>query len=934
MHQHAAGSVKAAGRRASAKSGSKSAPKASATSPKPDMASADVSKSKSSNSKSSKSKSDSAKIVNKTASTPLLSSFIGRIVGSCLQYRYLIIALSFVVAGLSGYFAATHLVLNTDINKLISPNLEWRKHELSFETLFPGSFNTTTAVVDAPTPEQADQATTALVGELSKQPELFHSVNELGEGNPFFARNGLLFQPLAEVEHSTKMLAESAQLIVTMARDPSLRGLTQSLSYVMTGIQGGLLKIDEIPDSLNHFSDTIEHVTAGKSVNFSWHELLNTRPSTPSELRRFIDARPVLDYSALEPGQKADDAIREAARQLPAEYGARVRLTGSVPMSDEEFSTLSEGAEVNGIATVVVVLVILWLALRSGRIILAVAINLFIGLAITAALGLMLVGSLNPISFAFAVLFVGLGVDFGIQFAVRYRTERHDVDDLKLALVKAGKSVGAPLTLAAAAVAAGFLSFVPTDYRGVSELGQIAGVGMLIAFVTSITVLPCLLSVLNPPGEPAEIGYRVLAPVDRFLENHRILVVGGTGLVALLGLPLLYFLTFDFNPIDLRSPKVESVATFLDLRNDPSLGANAVNVVEPTLDAAVAAADRLGKLPEVETTRTLKTFVPEDQNRKLKAIAALDKKVGAALRSDATAAPPTDAEKVSALKSAADLLIQTAGTDAGPGAAAAKRLAANLMKVAQGDQSLRDKIETTFVAPLKVVLSELRTLLQARRITSKNLPDDIAREWVGQDHRQARVEVLPKGDPNNNDVLRAFARAVLAVYPNATGGPISILQSGDTIVHAFFEAGGYALVSIALILWVVLRRFGDVCLTLLPLILAGVLTLEICVLIGMPLNFANIIALPLLLGVGVAFKIYYITAWRAGQVNLLQSSLTRAVLWSALTTATAFGSLWLSNHPGTSSMGKLLALSLVTTLCAAVLFQPALMGRPRVIEDR
>ncbi len=140
-------------------------------------------------------------------------------------------------------------------------------------------------------------------------------------------------------------------------------------------------------------------------------------------------------------------------------------------------------------------------------------------------------------------------------------------------------------------------------------------------------------------------------------------------------------------------------------------------------------------------------------------------------------------------------------------------------------------------------------------------------------------------------------------------------------------------ISIAILLWIVLRRFGDVLLTLVPLLLAGLVTLEVCVLIGMPLNFANIIALPLLLGVGVAFKIYYIMAWRAGQTNLLQSSLTRAVIWSALTTATAFGSLWLSSHPGTSSMGKLLALSLVTTMCAAVLFQPALMGKPRTAEE-
>ena len=189
--------------------------------------------------------------------------------------------------------------------------------------------------------------------------------------------------------------------------------------------------------------------------------------------------------------------------------------------------------------------------------------------------------------------------------------------------------------------------------------------------------------------------------------------------------------------------------------------------------------------------------------------------------------------------------------------------------------------------------------------------------------------MTPKGDQNDVAVLRRFAEAVNAAYPNAIGGPVSILESGNTVVKAFIQAGIYALCSIALLLWIVLRRIGDVLLTLVPLLLAGALTLELCVLIGMPLNFANIIALPLLLGVGVAFKIYYIMAWRAGQTDLLQSSLTRAVVWSALATATAFGSLWLSSHPGTSSMGKLLALSLLTTMFAAVLFQPALMGAPR-----
>jgi len=232
------------------------------------------------------------------------------------------------------------------------------------------------------------------------------------------------------------------------------------------------------------------------------------------------------------------------------------------------------------------------------------------------------------------------------------------------------------------------------------------------------------------------------------------------------------------------------------------------------------------------------------------------------------------------------------------------------------------------VIPLEVALERLRSRLQAQTVTLETLPADLVSQWRTADGR-ARVSVAPNGDPTSNEVLRGFAEAVLAVEPTATGLPVSVLEARHTIVRAFFEAGAWALLSITVLLWITLRRFSDVLLTLVPLILAGVVTLELCVLIGLPLNFANIIALPLLLGVGVAYKIYYIMAWRAGKTNLLQSTLTRAVIFSALATATAFGSLWFSNHPGTSSMGQLLALSLLCTMAAAVLFQPVLMGPPR-----
>jgi hopanoid biosynthesis associated RND transporter like protein HpnN len=601
-------------------------------------------------------------------------------------------------------------------------------------------------------------------------------------------------------------------------------------------------------------------------------------------------------------------------------------------MGDEEFSTLQEGAWMNTIGTVIIVLVILYLALKSKRLILAVFINLFAGLAMTAALGLIMVGALNMISVAFAVLFVGLGVDFGIQFSVKYRAERFAHQGLKDALVRAAADIGVPLTLAAAAVAAGFLSFLPTDYLGLSELGEIAGVGMIIAYLTSITLLPALITVMNPEGEPEPVGYASLAPVDEFLQRHRIGIVAGTVGIALIGLPLLYWLSFDFDPIHLRNPRTEAVSTLLDVQSDPAIGFSSVNVIAPSVAAAETVAANLQKLPEVARTMSLASFIPDDQEQKLADLRALDQAIGGSLREPGDDEPATDAENVEAITKLANRLRTTAGDTTGAGADAARRLATALDTLAKASEPVRQHTAAAFLVPLKVDLKQLSDFLQAEPVTTESLPAILKSQWVTQDGK-ARVQVFPKGNTNDTAVLRRFAQAVTAAYPDATGGPISILESGDTVVGAFVHAGLYALLSIAFLLWIVLRRFTDVLLTLVPLLLAGILTLELCVLVGMPLNFANIIALPLLLGVGVAFKIYYIMAWRAGQTKLLQSSLTRAVIWSALTTATAFGSLCLSSHPGTSSMGELLALSLFCTLGAAVLFQPALMGTPREIDD-
>ena len=858
----------------------------------------------------------------------MLTSIVVQIVRTCTRFATLTLLTGLVLATAAGYYTVGHFAINTDINTLISSNLDWRQRDQQFDKAFDRDAMIL-AVVEAPTPEQTSAAAAALEQKLKDDKTNFQSMQPLGSGE-FFDKNGLLFLPTDEVGKIAGQFGAAAPLIEIMAGDPSIRGLTGALETGLAGVKRGEVKLDNTARPFNMISQTVEDILNKGNASFSWRELTSDTALGDADRRAFIEFKPVLDYNSLEPGKEATDAIRGAAVDLdfPGKYQARVRLTGPVPIANEEYATVQDGAIVNGIGTVLVVLLILWMALHSAKIIFAVFVNLFIGLSLTTAAGLLMVGSLNLLSIAFAVLFVGLGVDFGIQFSVRYRSERFKNDNLSQALEEAARRSAVPLSLAAMATAAGFLCFMPTDYKGISELGEIAGAGMLIAFTSSITVLPAMLKLLNPPGEMEPVGYAFLAPLDHFLERHRLPIIVGTLVVAVAGMPLLYFMKFDFNPMNLRNPKAESIATFLDLRKDPNTGANAIDVMTNSEADAKAIEAKLEKLPEVLRVMSLDSFIPQDQAPKLKLIAQAAKLLGPALNPDSIDAPPSDRENVDSLKSAAENLRKTAGDDKGAGAVASRRLGDALAKLAASDEATRNKAQEIFITPLKVVIEQLKNALLAQPVSLQTLPAELVNGWKAKDGLM-RVEALPRGDPNDNDNLRKFAAAVLAAEPTAIGGPVSILKSGDTVVAAFVHAGAYALLVISLLLWITLRRITDVLLTLVPLLVAGAVTLEICVLIKLPLNFANIVALPLLLGIGVAFKIYYVTAWRSGRTNLLQTSLTRAIFFSALTTATAFGSLWLSSHPGTSSMGKLLALSLVTTLAAVLLFQPALMGKPR-----
>jgi uncharacterized protein len=854
-------------------------------------------------------------------------------------------------------YVAGHFAISTDTESLISQDVTWRREASRFDRAFPGKSDEIVVVVDGRTAELAEAAAAAITADLQARPDLVRAVSRPGAG-AFFDQEGLLYLPRGEVQAKLDALLRAQPLLGPLAADPSLRGALGSLTTALDQASGAPDKLAGLERPLQATGDVVQAALSGRPAWFPWSELVQAK-SDPDALRQIVLVEPKLDYAELAPGARATQAIRDAARRLgfTRARGVNVRVTGSVPLDDEQLQSLADGVPAIAAAMLLGVCGLLWLAVRSPKTILAILVTVAVGLAATAAFGLLLYGRFNLISVAFVALFVGLGVDFAIQFAVAFRAEQALAalvyrpapladrlgpadapavrEPLSLENAKAAGAAGAhtgrALMIAAAATSLGFYAFWPTAYVGFSELGVIAGTGMILAFVLSLTLLPALLSLLRPGGGAAEAGFARLGPVGMALVGRRRAILWTGAAVAVGCCLLLPALRFDFDPVSLDSPRTESVSTLRDLARNPETTLNTLDVLARTPEGGRRLAARLASLPEVAHAVTLTSFVPDDQAAKLAMISDADGLLDPSLNPFDTSPSPTPAETMQSLATARDVLLK-ASASGGPASAQARRLADLLARLRQAPQAARDRVETAVTATLPTLLRQARAALTAHQVTLESLPPDLVRDWRAADGR-VRIQVFPKGDTNRPAALDRFVAAVQTIAPDAVGAPIAVRGSQDTILQAFAAAMTLSTVAILALLFVVLRRTRDVALTLAPVALAALLTFASCAVFRIPINFENIVAVPLLVSVGTAFTIYFTLAWRRGATNLLDTSVARAVVFSAATTGLAFGSLCLSPHPGTSTLGALLVLSLGWTLACTLLLQPALLGLPRMRQS-
>jgi hopanoid biosynthesis associated RND transporter like protein HpnN len=861
----------------------------------------------------------------------MIAGFLERVVGASVAGARIVVLFFLLLAAASIALAATQLSVSTDIGGLFSMKLPWKQQEAALKADFPQFTSLIVAVIDARIPEEADVTAHGLAAALAPDAKHFKSVRE-PENSPYLNQEGLLFLPVPQLQAVLDNTVDAEPFLGQLVADPSARGLFGALGLIAEGAKHGQTPPASFDPAFAAFHQTMAAALAGHAQPLSWQTLLAGPAANLAGPDRIVLLQPRLDFHSVEPGGAATAAMRAAAAQLPyvRNGDAHVHITGDEPLADEEFSAAAKGAVTGLVISLLLVMLWLFLALRSWRLILPVLLTLLLGLALTTGFAAEAVGTLNLISVAFAILFVGIAVDFAIQFTVRFREMRHVLRDSDgqagetgQALRLTARRVGIQVLIASLATASGFLAFVPTSFRGVAELGLIAGAGMLIAFVCTVTFLPAMLRLMHPRAEGQEIGFAGLAPVDRFLAAWRVPVVAVFGLLFVAGIGLSTRLQFDSNTLHTKSPNSEAVKTLMRLLRNPVTNPFTVSIIRPDVAQAASLAPALDRLPLVDHTVNLLSFVPQDQAAKLAAVADAATVLSPVIQPPpALPAPDAAAIKASARTAAALLLPVLPQLPAGN----------PLRAIVEDLQALQGAPDTAVMAAndalvrfLPMQLARLRLALTAKSVTAADIPADLRRDWVTPEGR-ARIQAVPKVAVSQGSSLARFVAQVKTVAPDAGGPAVAIAATAATITGAFIQAGISAVLAIAVILVLALRGVRDAALVLAPLLLSAAMTGLIVVLAGMDLNYANVIALPLLLGVGVSFNIYFVMNWRAGEPARLASPTARAVVFSALTTGTAFGSLAVSYHPGTASMGTLLLISLGCTLLSTLVCVPAMLA--------
>ncbi|MBV31479.1 MAG: hypothetical protein CMP46_03085, partial [Rickettsiales bacterium] len=758
------------------------------------------------------------------------------------RFSVFILLAAILLASASLIYSSNNLTINTSTTDMLSKDLEFRKNYENLKSNFPSLSNNILIVITGETPDLSEDVAKQLSTFLKKEKDLFSFVFD-AKNDPFFLQNGLLYLDTDELEDLSDNLARFQPFLASLSSDASLGNFFKILNRAVEN--------KSIPekDLTRVFSSMMK--TLYQNIPMSWQSLMNENfADSQSNLNyHFIIAKPKTDFSTLQPAAAAIQKIREISNDILflkpfPENSVSIRLTGGIVLEQEEMDSALEGAIKAGIVSLFLVGILIFFAYRSFRLVIASIFFLITALSLTFAYATFFVGQLNLISIAFVILFIGIGIDLAIQFCLKYKEETVAGRRNARALENTVKNIGLAMAISSIAACIGFLSFVPTAYVGLAELGIIAGGSMVIAFFTSILLLPAFLKIFplkSSDGKESQNSI-TLTLIQFGYRRCRLVIIFTIFLSLIFTFVVLPKLEFDFDPMNLKDPETESYITATELMKNSDDPYYTINFVSDDLDQAKQVSSDLEKLPTVKKAISINDLLTSDQENKIQIIDEMKLFLSPILGSQRM--HKLESKVLSPQKEINHFIGYLDST----GSKENKLLADSLRYFVTDAYLLRD-LEFLLLDSFHGRLERIRASLEAKPFTIEDLPQMVRDRNQGKDGNYL-VTVYPSKDLSTLGNLKEFVREVRKVVPSATDNAVLLLEAGKEVTKAFVMAGSIAFVAIVILLLLMFRNLIDTVLVLIPLVVAMIYSGAIAVFLGLNLNFANIIALPLLFSLG------------------------------------------------------------------------------------
>jgi hopanoid biosynthesis associated RND transporter like protein HpnN len=633
-------------------------------------------------------------------------------------------------------------------------------------------------------------------------------------------------------------------------------------------------------------------------------------------------------------------ALREKIARLQKEFSdIQAGVTGIEALNQDEMGVAFEDMGVATLISLVGLALLLMLFWRGWRLPLLEMIELSVGLSCTFGLTTLFIGHLNILSITFAPLLLGLSIDYGIHFLARYQEEARQPGVSKEEAVQAVMlKVGPGILLAGVTAALSFFPLVFTGFKGLAELGMITSMGMITSTVTTLCLLPVLTILFG--GAVGRRNPAVPAPGARLgfgrSRAWMILVPGGAALaLSLWAAPRV---SFDLNLLGLQSREAESVVWEKRLLEGSKKSSMAAALLVDSLDAVRPKMEVLEGLPTVSEAQSILSFLPRDQEQKIRILREISPLVAGI---EPLSAPDRDID-LSGLDEVLGQIRFKMTERTGSDVRLSEPLQNQMERVRESIDSLRqrfrsmppgligslEEFERALMRDLGEKLELVRTNARAAPMRISDLPEPLVQRFVSGDGRYL-IRIFPAVDIYNRDLLGSFVGEVVAVAPEAAGEPVSWFFFTKAFRDACIGAAVYAVGFILVVLLLTFRDLGTALLVVTPLVIGTAWTFGLMALLDIDLNLANTVFLPLVVGAGVEYGIIImrrrLEEEGGAETVALPWSTLKGVALAGLTTAVGFGSLTISSHQGIYSLGLLAAVGSLSILAAAVLFLPAIL---------